>query len=323
MNPLGPLRFQPLLRRTIWGGRRLGTLLGKTIGPESDYAESWEICDHGDDQTTVAAGPLMGATLHDLVAEHGRALLGRHHPRRHFPLLVKFLDAAEALSVQVHPNDAMAARLDPPELGKTEAWVVIAAEPHSAIYAGLKPGIDRARLAEALRHDRCEEVLHRFEPNVGDCVFLPAGTVHALGAGLVVAEIQQASDVTYRLFDWDRLGPNGRLRPLHVEQALEATDFSLGPIGPSTPEPTGRPGVERLAACDAFVLDRWRLDAPGVVGGDDRCHVLVVLGGAVRVEGDPAREPLRLGATALLPAAAGEVAIDPAEPSVLLCARLP
>ncbi|MFM8890072.1 MAG: type I phosphomannose isomerase catalytic subunit, partial [Planctomycetia bacterium] len=211
-----PLLLAPRYRRYLWGGRRFASVLGRPLPPGDDYAESWELVDHGDDQSVVAAGPLAGATLGDLVRTHGHELLGRHAPLSRFPLLFKFLDACRDLSVQVHPDDARAARLSPPDLGKTEAWYVIDAAPGSRIYAGLRPGTDRDALAAALRAGRCEEVLHSFEPRAGDCVFIPAGTVHAIGAGLVVAEIQESSDVTYRLFDWNRTGPDGRPRPLHL-----------------------------------------------------------------------------------------------------------
>ena len=217
LSPLYPLRFEPIFRRYLWGGRRLGTVLGKPIGEGSDYAESWEVVDHGADQSRVAFGPLAGTTLGELVREHGHELLGRHHPQPQFPLLIKLLDAQQKLSVQVHPNDEQAARLDTPDYGKTEAWVVLAAEPGSRIYAGLKRGFDRPALERELNRGTCELCLHHFEPRVGDCVFLPAGTVHALGGGLLIAEVQQSSDTTYRLFDWNRVGPDGRPRALHIE----------------------------------------------------------------------------------------------------------
>jgi mannose-6-phosphate isomerase len=323
MGALYPLRFRPLLRRYIWGGRRLGTLLGKPIGPETDYAESWEICDHGPDQSVVEFGPLAGVTLGQLVAERGPELLGRHHPRDRFPLLLKFLDATRTLSVQVHPDDARAARLDPPDLGKTEGWVVLAAEPGSTIYAGLKPGVGRNALAEAIREGRCRQLLHQFRPKVGDCVFLPAGTVHALGEGLLVAEIQQASDTTYRLFDWNRVGPDGKPRPLHVEEGLEAVDYDRGPVGPQQPQPTDRPGVSRLIQCEKFILDRWRFDTPLSVGGDRTCHILCVLEGSLGVQRDPTGRPLPPGGTILLPAEPGPVELDPLGSTALLDAYLP
>ena len=322
-NKLYPLRFHPLLRRYIWGGRRLQTVLGKSLGPGSDWAESWEICDHGLDQSIVAAGPLAGTSLGQLVIRRGNEVLGRHHPQPRFPLLLKFLDATQTLSVQVHPDDTRAARLNPPDLGKSEAWVILEAEPGSKIYAGLRPEVDRKALIAAIRQRRCHECLHVLEPSPGDCIFLPAGTVHAIGAGLLVAEIQQSSDVTYRLFDWNRVGPDGKPRPLHVEQGLDATDFSRGPVDPQRPRPTGRPQVGRLVECEKFILDRWDFDSPLPAGGDDRCHIIAVLDGAVALDGDPAGVPLPKGGAALLPATLGEVGLTPQGRAVLLDAYLP
>ena len=314
-----PLRFRPIFKEYVWGGRRLGTVLGKPIGDADRYAESWEIVDHGADQSVVAAGPLAGKTLHELVTQHGEALFGCHHPQQCFPLLVKFLDAHQTLSVQVHPNDAQAARLTPPHLGKTEAWVVLAAEPGSKIYAGLEPGVDRAALEHALAAGTCDKCLHQFEPQVGDCVFLEAGTVHALGAGLMIAEIQQASDTTYRLFDWNRLDRDGRPRQLHVRESLDTIDYARGPVAPQRPQPTDRPHVERLVACNKFILDRWRFDTPERCGGDNRCHILAVLEGQVTAK----NETLQRGQSLLIPASCTDATIRPQGRAVLLDMYLP
>lgn len=313
MSPLCdyPLRFKPLFRRYLWGGRRLATMLGKAICDGDDYAESWEIVDHGDDQSIVAHGPLAGRTLGDLVREQPGAVLGSETTARQFPLLLKFLDCNRTLSVQVHPNDRQAARLDPPDLGKTEAWVVMAADPGSKIYAGLQEGVDRQSLAGALAAGRCEECLHVFEPQAGDCVFIPAGTVHALGAGLVIAEIQQASNTTFRLFDWNRVDAQGQPRPLHVQQSLEVIDFQRGPVAPVTPPAVGDPDFQRLVDCDKFVLDRCRWDAPREIGGDGRFRILAVLDGQLRLAGDQGATPLSMGDAALLPVAAGPTAATP------------
>lgn len=319
---LYPLRFQPLLRRYVWGGRRLAEVLGKPIGEET-CAESWEVADHGDDQSLVAAGPLAGRTLRELVAEHGEELFGRHAGQRQFPLLLKFLDAARALSVQVHPNDEQAARLDPPDRGKTEAWVVIEAQTGSTIYAGLKRGIDRAALERELVRGTCEQVLHRIEPRAGDVIFIPAGTVHALGGSLVVAEIQQSSDTTFRLFDWNRLGADGQPRPLHIDEALAVIDFARGPVDPVEPQATERPHVSRLVTCEQFILERMTLAAPEPVGGDQRFHLLAVIEGAALVDGDPTGRPLAKGDTLLLPAAVGAVTVRPLGSAVLLDSFLP
>jgi mannose-6-phosphate isomerase len=284
MTPLYPFQFRPILKRYLWGGRRLGEVLGKPIGDGHDYAESWEIADHASGQSIVTNGPLAGTELAQLVAERGSELLGRHAPQSlaqqpRFPLLFKFLDCQRDLSVQVHPDDAAAAQLDPPDLGKTEAWVILGAMPGSRVYAGLKFGFDRAALAREVERGRTELCLNSFEPRVGDCIFIPAGTVHALGAGLLVAEIQQASDTTYRLFDWNRVGPDGQPRPLHVEQALDAIDYTAHIVRPGQPHSTDRPYAERLVACDKFVLDRWRIDALHALDTAGGFHILSVLEG--------------------------------------------
>ncbi len=318
MVPLYPLRFRLLARRYLWGNRRLETCLGKPIGPGNDYAESWEVADHGVDQSVVDQGPLAGATLGELVRQRGPELFGRCHPQSHFPLLIKFLDAAQPLSVQVHPNDEQAARLNPPDLGKTEAWYILSADPGSTIYAGLRPGVDRQQLADAIRRGTCEELLHHFQPKAGDCLFIPAGTVHALGAGLLVAEVQQSSDTTFRLYDWNRVGPDGKPRALHIEQGLAVVDFQSGPVNPVQTRLTDRPWVSRLVACDKFIMDRWDFGQPQTIGGDDRFHIICVLQGAIRMAGDPQIAPLPMGGTALLPAGLGGVRLVPQQRTVLL-----
>jgi mannose-6-phosphate isomerase len=322
MIPLYPLRFHLLVRRYIWGGRRLESCLGKAIGPGNDYAESWEVCDHGADQSIVDHGPLAGTSLGELVRCRGQELLGRAAPQERFPLLVKFLDASHVLSVQIHPDDEQAAQQTPPDLGKTEAWIILAAEPDSKVYAGLRPGVDRQQLEAAIAEGTCERLLHCFQPRPGDCLFIPAGTVHALGNGLLVAEIQQSSDTTFRLFDWNRVGPDGRPRPLHVEQGLAVTDFQRGPINPQKPQPTDRPWVSRLVECDKFTIDRWDFAERRTIGGDQRFHIVCVLEGAVRIASDPHAEPLSKGGTALLPACLGGIALEPQGRTVLLDAYI-
>ena len=320
---LYPLRFHPLYKRYMWGGRKFETSLGRALGPGENYAESWEICDHGADQSIVCHGPLAGATLGELVARHGRELLGRHHPQPRFPLIAKFLDARQTLSVQVHPTDAQAARLIPPDSGKTEAWIILEAEADGLIYAGLKPGVDRPALENAIQEGRCADCLHSFHPQAGDCVFLPAGTVHSLGAGLLAAEIQQSSDTTFRLFDWNRLGPDGKPRPLHIEQGLQVVNYQIGPVNPQPAQAADRAGTSRLVACDKFVLDRLTFDAPREIGGDDRCHILIILEGSLLVEGDPAAAPMFRGSTALVPACLGRVRLIPQKSGAALDAFLP
>jgi mannose-6-phosphate isomerase len=323
MTNLLLLRFNPILREYLWGGRRLGTDLGKPIGAGPHYAESWEVVDHGADQSTVADGPLTGKTLHELVTQESAKLFGRHHPRNQFPLLLKFLDCHQTLSVQVHPNDEQAAKLNPPDLGKTEAWVVLAADPGSKIYAGLKSGVDRQTLERELARGNCESCLHEFEPSVGDCVLIEAGTVHALGAGLLVAEIQQASDTTYRLFDWNRVDRDGKPRQLHIQQALDVTNYTRGPVNPVSPTATSDQDIERLVQCDKFILDRLRLSASHSLPPDNRFHILAIVEGAVSINTHDGSCNLKRGGTALIPATTREVKIAPQDRAVLLDMYLP
>ena len=320
-QPLYPLRFRPILKRLIWGGRKLGDVLGKAIGPESDYAESWELSDHRDDVSVVAEGPLQGFTLRELLRSRGRELLGPSlGPLAQFPLLVKFLDARQVLSVQVHPDDEKG-RLLADDNGKTETWVVIHAEPGSRIYAGLKAGVTRSDLAAGLNSGRVEPLLHSFEAKPGDCIMIPAGTVHAIGAGVLLAEIQQMSDATFRVYDWERVGPDGNPRELHIEQALESTDFSAGPVDPMKPlpEPIAAGTVERLSNCQYFMLERYRLQS-GVarVGSDQRFTLLLGLEGRARVRHAGLDYSLDYGETLLLPAAIGPCELSAVEPGAVV-----
>ncbi len=302
---LYPLRLKPIFKQYLWGGRRLETLLGKQLGEGEHFAESWEVVDHGQDQSVVInGGPLRGKTLGEICATWPEALLGKYASCMRFPLLYKFLDAHLNLSVQVHPDDQAASRLDPPDQGKTEAWIVLAAEPGSRIYAGLKQGCSRQIFEQALAEGRILEWLHCFEPKVGDCVFLPAGTVHALGAGLLVAEIQQSSDTTFRLYDWDRLGPDGKPRPLHIAQALEVIDFQRGPIDPVRSSPADQPG-QTLIRCPYFTVDRYQLASGDKCswGGDNRFHILSVLDGQLEASHRFLERPVVCSETILLPAA--------------------
>ncbi len=201
--------------------------------------------------------------------------------------------------------------------------MVLEAAPGSLIYAGLQPGVDRAALERELANGSCEACFHAFQPRVGDCVFLPAGTVHAIGGGLLIAELQQASDCTFRLFDWNRVGPDGKPRQLHIEQALEVIDFTKGPVTPQTPAPTDQPHVSRLVACDKFVLDRWNFDRPRELRLDNACRLLIVLEGSVFISGDMSDELLGTGDTVFLPAILDEIELRPTGPAVLLCAKSP
>jgi mannose-6-phosphate isomerase len=315
-----PLEFLPILKHIRWGGRRLGTVLGKPIGDESDYAESWEVADCGEDQSVVAEGALAGRTLAQIIKSDAEALLGTGRRPPRFPLLIKFLDCNDRLSVQVHPNDEQARRMGRGDNGKTEAWFIIEAKPNSVIYAGLKPGVDRQALEQHLNAGTVEECLHTFPARRGDCVFVPAGTVHALGEGIVLAEVQQSSNVTFRLFDWGRVGMDGKPRELHREESLECIDFNRGPVNPVDPQAVehGNERIEEFVHCDYFVLRQRTFSHSLRLDETDRFRVLMPLGRPIVLKADGYEKTLRLGATVLLPAATKNPVLTSAGRSVFL-----
>lgn len=314
------LEFEPLLKRIRWGGRRLGTLLGKSLGPESDYAESWEIADQPGDQSRVASGALKGLTLGELVQESGKPLLGDAAGISQFPLLIKYLDAHDWLSLQVHPNDVQARVYDVSGRGKTEAWVIIEAGADSRICAGLKSGVTSEQLQDAMAAGHVEECLHICRVQPGDCFFVPAGTVHALGPGIVLAEVQQQSNLTFRLHDWGRLGSDGQPRPLHLKESLECIDFERGPLAPVVPQQRsdGEHAFEELVHCPWFVIRRHVVDAPFDMRPGNRFRIVMVLSGSIVMSSAEGELKLSTGRTVLLPAERGVVRVIPQERAVLL-----
>lgn len=322
-----PLRFEPILKRIRWGGRRLGTLLNKRIGSESDYAESWEISDHGSGQSQVATGTYAGWSLNRLVQERGTELFGTAEPRPQFPLLIKYLDCNDRLSVQVHPDDLLAQRFQADENGKTEAWVVMDARPGSLIYAGFREEITPNEVEQALSAGTLESLLHRIEPQVGDCYFIPAGTVHALGEGVVVAEVQQSSDLTFRLYDWGRVDQQGQPRPLHIPEALQCINYAQGPVSAVVPQMLTDNATEReelLVSCAYFRLFRRQVKACLPLLPSGTCRVLMVLSGSGELRWEGQRAPLSMGESCLLPAASPllELSPNPHSPWELLLAEV-
>jgi mannose-6-phosphate isomerase len=308
-----PIRFEPFLRPMVWGGRRLGDLLGKRLAPDVAFGEAWEISDHDLHHSRVAAGTAPGRTLRDLMEQDAAALLGKPDARQ-FPWLVKFLDACDWLSVQVHPDDRAVRELWPGERGKTEAWFVIDARPGSRIYAGLRPGVDEPRLRRALEAGAVVECLHSFEPRAGDCVFLPAGTVHAVGGGVLLAEVQQTSDATFRLFDWNRRDAQGKSRTLHIREGLACIDWSRGPVQPvhaagfTAPAESVR-GLDRqpLVRCAYFDVEYIQSRQAFALGGKKRLQALIVLRGGGRL----GSEEVTTGQVWLLPAAMPALDCEP------------
>ncbi len=316
MAKLPPLSFEPIFKPAIWGGTRLRPFLG---APPSDEAigEAWMLSDVDGNESRVASGSLAGRTLRELLARDASAILGDAKlANGRFPLLMKFLDAKRELSVQVHPTDEQAHARKPGQLGKTEAWVVLDANPEtSLLYAGFRPGVTAEAFRMAMANGTTPETLHRFMPMPGDCVFLEAGTVHAIGKDLMLFEVQQTSDITYRLYDWDRVdAKTGQPRELHIDDGLECSNFELGPCGPVTPAKDG--DRDQLVECRYFSLHHRRDVNRFAVGTEGRCTVLVVLDAdpGSELECDDDATSLRAGQVVLLPASTGVCTIHPAGP---------
>lgn len=326
-----PLTFQPVFRDYVWGGRNLETLFGRKL-PPGIVAESWEISTHPSSPTRVDSGAWRGQTLSEVTAALGVALVGANSAqmlaRGTFPLLVKLLDANRDLSVQVHPDDAYAMAHENGELGKTEMWYVLYAQPGAELIYGLVRGATRESFCAALRENRLETQLRRLPIASGNAIFIPAGTVHALLAGVVVAEIQQNSDVTYRVYDWGRLGANGLPRPLHIDKALEVIDFEQTEPGLVEPEILySAEGLTctRLVHCPQFTVERIDLAAKATYYGccdGSTFEIWGCIAGSCQVHW--AGEAVKLEAIrfALLPAALGEYTLRAEQASTLLKAYM-
>jgi mannose-6-phosphate isomerase len=312
---LYPLRFEPIYQYRLWGGRRLAGLLTAPLPGDGPIGEAWVLSDREDHPSRVADGPLKGRTIAQLLEQFPEQMMGKLAGRfRRFPLLLKFLDAREMLSVQVHPADTRTDLLPAGETGKTEAWVVLEAEAKSRIYAGLKPGTTETDLRRALTNGTVADRLACFTPEPGDAVFLPAGTVHTLGGGVVVFEVQENSDVTYRLYDWNHVdAKTGQPRALQLDRALACIDFGectgglVAPVVEAT-EPVER---ERLFHCRHFRLSRLRGDLPFAVGAPGAPSVLVSIEGTGHVEHRGATYAAQKGDVFLLPAVAGTCTFRP------------
>ena len=319
---LYPYKFTPVLLERVWGGNALEHY-GKSVPPGKRVGESWEISDRDDAQSVVANGPDKGKTLHQLITTLGyEAIVGGHcsssaaAPR--FPLLIKLLDARERLSLQVHPPEAVAAKLGGEP--KTEVWYIMDAAPDAHLIAGLRRGVTRADFERALRgsSEPLADLVHRVAVIKGDALFVPSGRLHAIDAGLVIAEIQQNSDTTYRVFDWNRVGLDGKPRPLHVKESLASINFrDFEPAKAAPPiENLGANSLRRLIECDHFHLHELTLwePQPEVCDGSS-FHITGCVEGALAIHcaGLP-EERLVMGEFALLPATLGPYTLVPAVP---------
>ena len=312
--PLYPLRFTPICQYRLWGGRRLANLLPVPLPGDGPIGEAWLLSDRDDHPSLIADGPLKGQTLGQLLEQFPEQLLGKLAGRfRRFPLLLKFLDVRDTLSVQVHPSDRQTNYLPAGEHGKTEAWVVLEVGTESRIYAGLKPGTTVDDLWRAIANGVVADHLACFTPKSGDGIFIPAGTVHSLG-DLVVFEVQENSDVTFRLYDWDHVDARtGQPRSLQVDQAMACIDFAQGVIGPVVPvveevKPVLR---ERIFLCEHFGLWRLQGESPFTVGAAGKPRVLVCIAGGGQLEHDDAHYAFDQGDVLLLPAMVGACLCQP------------
>ncbi len=318
-TPLYPLRFEPIYQYRLWGGRHLADLLTAPLPGDGPIGEAWVLSDREDHPSRVGDGPLKGQTIGQVLEQFPEQVMGKLAGRfRRFPLLLKFLDVRKMLSVQVHPTD--------PATAKTEAWVVLEAGTKSRVYAGLKSGASAAILRQALKDGTVADHLACFHPTPGDAVFLPAGTVHSLGNGVVVFEVQQNSDVTFRLYDWNHVDPKtGQPRPLQVEQALACINFGKCAGGLVAPvvERTSPVRRERLFHCDHFWLSRMQSESPFTVGATGVPRVLVCIAGSGQIEHSTATYEIGKGDVLLLPAVLGACTLRPRGPVNVLEIEIP
>ena len=322
-NELYPLLFEPVLKDYIWGGRNLEKL-GRELPPEGVIAESWEIAGHEDGTTRVANGRFAGKLLTELRQELGLDLIGSRsawaQERGKFPLLIKLLDANRPLSVQVHPQDEYALEHEGNELGKTEMWVVLQADEDAEVILGVSHQISREDFRVAIKDNQLKPHLHRIAVKTGDHICVPAGSMHAIMGGLLIAEIQQNSNTTYRVYDWGRLGNDGQPRPLHVDKALDVINFEQIAPKLSPPKPIStEDGVRRSLLCENkyFVTERVEMDAGSRFTGNCTGETMEIWG---LIEGNVTVNDLALTAVrfVLLPAALGAFTIQADESATLL-----
>ncbi len=272
-----PITFSPLYMTRIWGGRSLAETYQRSLPDDQPYGESWEMTDREDEQSIVSDGPLAGKSLHDLWTNHREKIFGEELTGDRFPLLIKILDARDDLSIQVHPPADLA-----PSLGgepKTEMWYIADCDPEAQLYIGFKHGVTRSGFKEALNDGSVAEKVHAVKPQPGDSIFIPSGRLHAIGAGFLIYEIQQNSDTTYRVFDWNRLGLDGKPRDLHIEESMKSIDFE--DFEPAMDTPDGN----TLASCEYFVVNQLHLPSNTTVQNpDDRFSIITVVSGELKSE---------------------------------------
>jgi mannose-6-phosphate isomerase len=274
LNVTAPLVFKPIFQKRIWGGRKLVELFGKALPPNERIGESWEIVDRLEAQSIIASGPLKGKTLNELWTEHREEIFGSLLDTPRFPLLLKLLDAEQKLSLQVHPPEKIAAKLGGEP--KSEFWYVAAAEPDAELFVGFRESMTRDQFERILLNGTAAHHVHTIRVKSGDAIFLPAGCLHGIGAGNLLVEIQQNSDTTYRLFDWDRIDDRGKPRQLHIEQALQCVDFD--DVRPKLIKQEG----ELLIRHELFEIQKWNLDQSREIAPLGQFAIVCCLAGKLR-----------------------------------------
>jgi mannose-6-phosphate isomerase len=320
--PLYPLTFEPILKERIWGGRRLEDRYSKALPAHVPVGESWEISDRPGDVSVIRNGPLAGKDLQWVIHNFGSELMGGAKLyRARFPLLVKILDAQHKLSLQVHPPPAKAAELGSEP--KTEMWYVAEATPDAELYVGLKRGCTRQEFKERIRNGSVADCFHRIRVQAGDVMFLPSGRVHALGAGVVIFEIQQNSDTTYRVFDWNRVGLDGKPRALHIEESLQSIDFE--DFEPDLARPQAQPGPVQLASLVSdplFTVELAQLRGGETLPlGPGKMQILGIVSGHSRVLSGSEELALARGQFCLIPASLRGVVLEAQDSVSCLCVR--
>ncbi len=317
MEQLYPLRFNPVYKDYIWGGNRILKLFNRNQ-PDGVYAESWEISTHPDGPTAIANGSLAGKTLCDLLPEHKTVLLGSNVRGHDFPLLIKLIDAREVLSVQVHPNDANAASVNGEP--KTELWYFLEGDGSTQVYCGLKFGVGKAGFLKALENKTFADIMQSIPAKKGEAVFVPGGRVHAIDKGCLILEIQQNSNTTYRIYDWERVGANGKGRELHIDKALKVINWD------DNSDPVCKINGTEIQSCEYFRLDRFILNTARQIPMSGVCfHALFIAEGSGMISWAGGEEELTPGQSWLVPAALGGYTVCPTDDAVLtlLCITIP
>jgi mannose-6-phosphate isomerase len=299
-----PLKFKPILQSRIWGGDGLYRVLGKGEARDRDMGESWELSDRDDNASVIAGGTFAGRNLRDIFSVHARDILGSQYSPTlaRFPLLYKFIFARDNLSVQVHPGED-----SPLGESKTECWYILEAPPKAELILGVAPGLDRESILAALKTKECKSVLHKVPVSAGDLLFIPAGTVHAITAGLLLYEVQQNSDTTFRLYDWDRVDAAGKPRPLHIRESEAVIDLRAHDKHLIPPLAIKRPThVEEFrVACRHFAVTKWSGCRGAIpLGNRERFRVLTCVAGSFELGWNSGQSlAIGLGETVLVPAA--------------------